>query len=278
MTTTASAPASGGPHGYSLPLSPSGQAAMLTRPPWHFSGEVTMVEYRADPEQVRRFLPPGLDVGADPGGAAAVFASWQWCSETKHELLDPAVNQFNEFLLLIGCEFDGEAMARCPFAWVDAPVPLVRGWVQGMPKQYGTVHLGRAVEVGRAGPRLVPGGRFAGTLSVAGRRVVEAAVTVEQLSAQSPPLHTVPLAHSLVTPQWVGPTSAPVLVASEVSDVEFGPVWTGPADLAFLDTLGPDLAELAPQEVGAGYRFSYAETLHGGRLLDGSGKPDDARC
>ena len=28
-----------GPRGYSLPLSPSGEASMLTPPPWHFTGE-----------------------------------------------------------------------------------------------------------------------------------------------------------------------------------------------------------------------------------------------
>lgn len=257
--------------GYSLPLSPTGQASMLTPPPWHFSGEVILVDYRVDPQIARRFLPPQLSLGADPGAAAAVFASWQWCSDTSVEANDPALNQFNEFLILLGCEFEGQPMARCPFAWVDQPIPLLRGWVQGMPKQFGEVHQSRPGAVGRAAPRLAPGGQFAGSLSVRGRRAVEAGVTLAGVADQPPALHTVPLVHSLTFPAWIpGVRRKPDLVASEVTDVEFSPIWQGAGHVSFPATVGSDLAEfadLAPAEVGDGYVFSYAETLHGGRLL-----------
>jgi enduracididine biosynthesis enzyme MppR len=257
--------------GYSLPLSPTGQASMLTAPPWHFSGEVILVDYRADPRAARRFLPPQLSLGAEPGAAAAVFASWQWCSDTNAEVTDPALNQFNEFLILLACEFEGQPMARCPFAWVDQPIPLLRGWVQGMPKQFGEVHQSRSGTLGRAAPRLAPGGRFAGSLSVRGRRVVEAGVTLASVADQPPALHTVPLVHSLTFPAWVGDSARkPDLVASEVTDVEFSQVWQGDGQLSFPATTGSDLAEfasLAPVEVGDGYVFSYSETLRGGRLL-----------
>ncbi|MFD0885051.1 enduracididine biosynthesis enzyme MppR [Streptosporangium algeriense] len=257
-----------GPFGYSLPLSPSGQASMLTPPPWHFSGEVIMVEYRVDPAAAARFLPPGLTLGADPGAAAAVFAEWQWCSASGEELAEPASNQFAEFLVLIGCEREGVPVARCPYAWVDQVVPLVRGWVQGMPKQFGVVHQSRATAVGRGGPRLAPGGRFHGSLSVNGRRAVEAAVTLNGRTDAKPFLHTVPLAHTLVFPDWASTGAGrPTLVASEVTDVEFSDVWKGEAELRFLDVLGEDFAELFPVETGDGYVFSYSETLCGGRIL-----------
>ncbi|MFQ6146243.1 aminotransferase class I/II-fold pyridoxal phosphate-dependent enzyme [Streptomyces seoulensis] len=77
MTTSVA----GSLRGYSLPLSPSGTSARLTPPPWHFSGEVVMVDYHVDRAAAARFLPPELDPGADPGQAAAVFTHWQWCSE-----------------------------------------------------------------------------------------------------------------------------------------------------------------------------------------------------
>lgn len=259
--------------GYSLPLSPTGQASMLTPPPWHFSGEVILVEYQADPRVIRRFLPPQLSLGAEPGAAAAVFASWQWCSDTSAEVTEPALNQFNEFLILLGCEFEGQPMARCPFAWVDQPIPLLRGWVQGMPKQFGEVHQSRPGAVGRAAPRLAAGGRFAATLSVRGRRVVEAGVSLTGAADAPPALHTVALVHSLTFPAWIGDSARkPDLVASEVTDVEFSQVWQGAGQLSFPPTTGSDLADfarLAPVEVGAGFVFSYAETLHGGRLLAG---------
>lgn len=257
--------------GYSLPLSPSGQASMLTPPPWHFTGEVMLVEYRVDPGIARRFLPPQLSLGAEPGAAAAVFASWQWCSDAGTELADPALNQFQEFLILLGCEFAGQPMARCPFAWVDQPIPLLRGWVQGMPKQFGEVHQSRSGTVGCAAPRLAPGGRFAGNLSVRGHRIVEAGVTLADLAEQPPALHNVPLVHSLTFPAWIADSARkPDLVASEVTGVAFSQAWRGIGQLSFSGTAGPELADfasLAPVEIGSGYVFSYAETLHGGRLL-----------
>ncbi|AEW99245.1 enduracididine biosynthesis enzyme MppR [Streptantibioticus cattleyicolor] len=257
-----------GPHGYSLPLSPSGRAAMLTPPPWHFSGEITMVDYRVDPDAAARFLPPGLTLGPDPGAAAAVFATWQWCSDSGAELTDPSRSQFSEFLILLGCAYRDEAMARCPYAWVDQAVPLVRGWVQGMPKQYGAVHQTRHGLPGRAGSRRQENGLFAGALSVHGRRVVEASVTLTAPAPNPPRLHTVPLVHSLVTPPWTTPDPRPApLSASHVTDVEFADIWTGTAQLRFLDTPDDDFATLAPVEVGAGHVFSYAETLVSGREL-----------
>ncbi|MFF3671285.1 enduracididine biosynthesis enzyme MppR [Microtetraspora malaysiensis] len=257
------------PRGYTLPLSPSGRSAMVTPPPWHFSGEVVMVDCRVDPDAAARFLPPELTLGPDPGAAAAVFAEWQWCSDGGAELADPVQCQFAEFLILVACEYRGRSLARCPYAWVDQPVPLVRGWIQGMPKQFGAVHQIRPVRSGRAGPRLEPGGRFDAALSVYGRRVVEATVTLEGQVAEPPFLHTVPLVHTRLFPAWV-PAEEPQsrLVVSEVSDIEFSDVWAGRADLRFVDVHDPDLATLAPVEVGAGYVFSYAETLHHGRPLE----------
>jgi enduracididine biosynthesis enzyme MppR len=256
------------PTGYSLPLSPSGRSSMVTPPPWHFAGEIVMVDYRVDPDAAARFLPAELAPGRDPGAAAAVFAEWQWCSDSGDELTDPARCQFSEFLVLLSCEYRGRPMARCPYAWVDQPTPLVRGWIQGMPKQFGAIAQTRTKQVGRAGPRTAPGGRYDGTLAVYGRRVAEATVTLTGRAAEPPPLHTVPLVHTRLFPAWVrGQRPLTQLVLSEVTDVAFSEVWSGPAELRFLPAAEEDLAGLAPVEVRRGHVFSYAETLVGGRLL-----------
>lgn len=258
-----------GPIGYSLPLSPHGTSSMLTPPPWHFSGDVVMVDYRVDPERVARFLPAGLGLGDDPGAAAAVFADWQWCSDSAAELDTPQQCQFGEFLILLGCAHGERAMARCPYAWVDSAVPMMRGWVQGMPKQYGAIHQTRPRSVGKAGPRVTAGGRFAGTASVHGARIAEATVSLTARADTPPPLHSVPLVHSRVFPTWT--SDAPPreqLVTSTVTDVEFTDVWSGTAELTLFDALDGDFAALAPVEVGAGHVFGYAETLRGGELLE----------
>jgi len=260
-----------GPHGYSLPLSPSGDSSMLTPPPWDFAGDIVMVEYRVDPDSAAAFLPPGLSLGADPGAAAAVFAQWQWCSDSGAELRDPQRCQFGEFLILLACEFEGRPMARCPYAWVDSPVPMLRGWLQGMPKQFGAIQQSRPIPVGRAGTALDTGARYDAALSVHGRRIAEASVTLRDTVSTRPHLHDVPLVHTRLFPGWVE-DEAPVsqLVASTVKNVEFSEMWTGPADMRLFDEAGPglaDLGRLAPVEVGAGFKFYYAETLCGGVLL-----------
>ncbi|HYQ62595.1 enduracididine biosynthesis enzyme MppR [Actinophytocola sp.] len=261
-----------GPGGFSLPLSPSGEAAMITPPPWHFSGEVVMVDYRVEPDAAARFLPPELDLGPDPGAAAAVFAQWQWCSDSGAELTDPARCQFAEFLILLGCSYAGRSLARCPYAWVDGAVPLVRGWIQGMPKQFGAVHMTRDMRVGRAGAQ--HNRRVDGTLSVYGRRVAEASVRLTGEVVEPPLLHTVPLVHTRMFPSWVPDEETTAqLVTSVVTGVEFSEVKAGDAELSIFAEPDSDLAGLAPVEIGSGYVFSYAETLCHGRLLtetDGS--------
>ncbi|MCP3802848.1 enduracididine biosynthesis enzyme MppR [Allokutzneria sp. A3M-2-11 16] len=256
------------PHGYSLPLSPNGLSSMITPPPWHFAGEVIMVDYRVDPERAASFLPPGLTLGADPGAAAAVFAEWNWCSDDSAELAEPQRCQFAEFLIFIACEYQGRPLARCPYAWVDKSVPMMRGWVQGMPKQLGSIHQTRPKLVGRTGPTPGSGGRYDGTLSVNGRRVVEATVTSQDVLAEPPLLHNIPLVHTKTSPAWIdGEQPVSQLVTSRVDGVEFSPIRTGPASLRFHDMIDADFAGLAPVSVGAGYTFHYAETLHGGTLL-----------
>ncbi|WKX74044.1 enduracididine biosynthesis enzyme MppR [Streptomyces sp. XD-27] len=254
--------------GYSLPLSPSGTSATLTPPPWNFSGEVVMVDYHVDPAAAARFLPPELDPGTDPGQAAAVFAHWQWCSEPGTELADPGASQFSEFLILLGCEYRGRRLARCPYAWVDQPVPLLRGWVQGMPKQFGEVHQTRPMRVGKAGPLGSAAGTYHGTAATGGRRIAHASVSVTAPAAEPPALHTVPLVHSRVQPPWLAGEQPPVgLVTSTVTGVEFSEVWSGDANLEMFDVLDADFASLRPVSVGRGHVFGYAETLVSGQAL-----------
>src|SRR5262249_29015224 len=72
------APVSGGPRGYSLPLSPEGTASLVPSPPWHYVGDFIVIEYWADPDAVAAVLPPRMAPFADdPGRCAALFVDWQ---------------------------------------------------------------------------------------------------------------------------------------------------------------------------------------------------------
>jgi acetoacetate decarboxylase len=238
---------------------------MVPAPPWHFSGDALWVTCRVRPQAAAAFLPEGLAPGPDPGAAAIGFYDWQWCSASGAELRDPGRAQFKECMIALGCVLGAEPVARVPYAWVDSAVPLVRGFIQGMPKLFGSVYLTRGFPVGR-GPRREPGGEFTGTLSADGRRILSASVTLTESVGEAPPLAASPLIHTRHLPAWE-PGEEPLeeLVRSGTSDVAFAAIWRGEAELTFHDIADPDLSSLAPVEVGPGYVFSYAETLAPGR-------------
>lgn len=242
---------------------------MVPAPPWHFAGDALWITYRVDPEAAASFLPRRMRQGADPGAAAIGFFDWQWCSDSGAELGDPVQAQFKECLILLPCLLEDQPVARVPYAWVDSAVPLLRGYMQGMPKMFGSVWLTRSFPVaGRAGVRRQPAARFSGTISAHDRLVASAAVTITERLTCPPPLADRPLAHTRHFPAWhPGEEAAEELVIAKTSNVEFSDIWQGDAALSFHDVRDADLARLAPVEVGRGYMFSYAETLAPGRRV-----------
>jgi acetoacetate decarboxylase len=246
---------------------------MVPPPPWHFAGDALWITYRADPAAAAAFLPAGLRPGPDPGAAAIGFFDWQWCADAGTELRDPVKAQFRECLIALACLLDDQPVVRVPYAWVDSAVPLVRGFIQGMPKLAGSVWLTRGFPVGRAGPRREAGGEFSAVVAADGRRLAAATVTLAAPTDQPPPLADLPLVHTRHFPAWEpGEVALEELVRAAVSDVEFAGIWRGNAEVSFQDISDPDLATLAPVEVGAGYVFQYAETLGPGhRVRSGAG-------
>jgi enduracididine biosynthesis enzyme MppR len=252
--------------GYTVPLTPEGHSSIVPPPPWHFSGELLWIGYRADPAACRALLPAGMTLADREANAAVSFCEWQWCGEDEAELRDPERGQFREVLITLDCEYAGRAVARVPYAWVDAAVPLVRGLLQGLPKLPGSVHLTRAYEVGRASARKAIGGRFDGTLSARGRRLLTGAVEISGPAAVPPALATQPFVHTRHLPGWGDIPEQHDLVRSKVTGAEFGSVWQGRAKLDFADVEGLEIGALAPLAVLDGYVFAYAETLEpGGR-------------
>ena len=254
--------------GYSLPLSASGRSSLVPSPPWHYSGDFLVVEYRVDPTAALSFLPPELEPGTDPGAAAAIFADWQSCSESGEELLDPVRAQYKEFFVVLSASHRGNPVTRCPLMWVDQGFSLARGWLQGFPKKPGSIWMTRPVTVGRAGPRLEEGARFAATCAASDRRLAEATLTLTGLSETGPTVNTPPLVNTRFVPPWDpkgGSLSEHVFAGGR--DREISPVWEGEATLRFYESPSDELALLAPLEVGKGFWFSFGYTVDGGKRL-----------
>ena len=144
--------------GFMVPRTPEGRSSVVPRPPWHYSGDVLTIEYRAEPARVAALLPDGVDLAEeDPGAVAIIWADWQSCSDSQVELLDPVRSQYKECFVVIRCRYNGEHYSRCVYIWVDKDFALARGWYQGYPKKLGSIWMTRPVTVGKAGPRFTFG-------------------------------------------------------------------------------------------------------------------------
>jgi hypothetical protein len=228
-----------------------------------------MMEYLVDPARAAEFLPPGVEPDEE-GRAAAIFGTWQSCSDDGRELMDPVRSQYMEFYVGLMCSVGGRRMVRCAFCWVDKDFSLVRGLIQGYPKKLGSIYATRSSTVGR-GPRIAPGGRFVGTLAANDRRLAEIEVTLERPADSPPESLTAPLAHTRLMPAWA-PDGGAVdeLVTGGSYDQEVADIWEGSGTVSFHAAPDEELDRLAPTKLLRGFRLSFAESLDGGRLINGS--------
>ena len=256
--------------GFLFPRTPSGRSSLIPPPPWHYSGEMLTIEYRTDPERVAELLPEGAGPASeDPGAVALIWADWQSCGDDFEELLDPVRSQYKECFAVVRCEWRGETWSRCVFIWVDKDFALVRGYHQGYPKKLGSIWMTRPITVGRAGPRLEPGGRFGATLAAGDRRLARATISLDE-PAPGPGFVN---GHAMLHDRWWptiesdGTGSMDELVTMRGHDGEVGDVWTGSAELEVLDSPSDELSLLTPEEVIGGYYHRVGVSWKGGTTL-----------
>ena len=48
-----------------FPRSATGKSSLVPPPPWHYSGQMLTIEYRADPAAVAELLPEPLELADD---------------------------------------------------------------------------------------------------------------------------------------------------------------------------------------------------------------------
>jgi acetoacetate decarboxylase len=256
--------------GFLAPRSPEGAASLIPAPPWYYSGDVLTIEYRAASGSVARWLPSGVEpVEDDPDAVAVVFADWQSCDADGAELLDPVRSQYKEAFVVVRCRHGGVTYSRCILIWVDKDFALARGWYQGYPKKIGSIWMTRPVSVGKAGPRLEPGGLFGATLAANDRRLMDARFTIEGDSDTGGFVNALPMLHSRWMPS-IDPSTGDALdelVTMRSRDVELGPVFRGTFDLTLHDAPGEELRSLTPVELIAGYWRQVGATFAGGERL-----------
>jgi len=256
--------------GFMAPRTPEGRASIVPEPPWHYSGDVLTIEYRADPASVAALLPDGVEpADEDPGAVAIIWADWQSCGDAGEELLDPVRSQYKECFVVVRCQRGGEHYSRCVYIWVDKDFALARGWYQGYPKKLGSIWMTRPVTVGRAGPRLERGARFGATLQANDRRLAEVTLTLTGPSDTGGFVNALPMLHSRWMPSIdpAAPDALAELVTMRSQDVELGPAWTGEPAVRLFDAPGEELAALEPKELIAGYWRQVGATFAGGTTV-----------
>ena len=256
--------------GFMFPRSRTGRASLLPPPPWHYSGHMLTLEYRTDPDVVAELLPSGLaPADEDPGAVAVIWADWQSCSDTFEELLDPVRAQYREVFVVIRCKYRGRHYSRCVYIWVDTDYAMVRGHYQGYPKKLGSIFLTRPVTVGRAGPRLSPGGRFGASLAANDRRLLHATFEIRAESGHAGFVNALPMLHHRWMPaiEGDGADSLDELVTMSAYEGEIGRCFSGDFDLRIGESPVEELTRLQPREPIAGYWREVAMSWRSGTTL-----------
>ena len=76
--------------GFTVPLTPQGNSALASVPPWHYSSDCIAIEYWTNPDPIQALLPPGVAVDQTSKGRAFFwFLDWQFTG-SNDELTDPA--------------------------------------------------------------------------------------------------------------------------------------------------------------------------------------------
>ena len=160
---------------------PSGAAALVPSPPWHFAGDVLAVEFWNDPDVSVYILPTGVELDKKcPGHSVALFTDYQFTAQND-EYLDPARYQCRGFSVLLDAMWKGSRIAWCPYCYVDNDAALMRGWIQGYPRKFGAVHQTRSFATASAASvPLAQNSRFSACMSAHGRLLVQARVTLHE--------------------------------------------------------------------------------------------------
>ena len=257
---------------FSVPVTPQGQSALATMPPWHYSSDCLAIEYWADPKAIAALLPPGVSVDEKSAGRAFFwFLDWQFTG-SNDELTDPARYQYREAFVLVEAVFEGMPINYCPYIFVDNDAAIARGWAQGFPKKLASVYQTRSFSASSAAAApLAKGSRFGASVSAHGERLATARIQLEEPVADPATVFNRPTTMRRYFPQLAADRQdkPPVdeLTMSLTDNLAIVDVWTGSAELKLPEVDGEDMHLIAPLRVGRGYRLGMAYSVTDLRIL-----------
>ena len=164
-------------------------------------------------------------------------------------------------------KYQGKIYSRCIYIWVDKDFSAARGQFQGYPKKIGSIHLTRSTTVGKAGPRLQPGGIFGATLAAYDHRLVQAKFTIESESDHAGFVNALPMLHNRWMPaiECNGKDSLNEVVTMSGFDAEIGLTFKGSFELELFSSPVEEFHLLEPEELIKGYYRQVGVSWKGGR-------------
>lgn len=249
--------------GFTPPYTPSGRSSLVPAPPWHYAGQVMSLAFQIDREAGQSLLPDRF--GAATGSAACHFCEWQSTTDGS-ELLDPIYAQYKEFFVLLEADRGGTRAFYCPFIYVDQDMPMVRGWLQGLPKKFGSVWMTRSYDLDHpAAAPLCEGTRFGASLSVKDRRLAEATIRLSGGVVEPIGFLAMPTFGLVGSPTLIGRPSAgeKKLVHTAVELTTRGPAYGATGALHLFESPRDELSALQPRSVVSASFSAFALSVVG---------------
>jgi Acetoacetate decarboxylase (ADC) len=259
--------------GYSIPLSPLGQANLAGDPPWHYSSEILAAEFWVNRQAAQATLPPNVIAdGDDAVRAVIMYLDWQFTASNE-EMLDPARYQYRETFILLDAHWHDLAITYCPYIYVDNDAALMRGMVQGYPKKLGSVFQTRSFAApSPAAAPMKEGTKFGASLSAHGERLADIRVTLRDAIADPTTVFNRPTVMRRYFPRLeAGAHHRPAvdqLTLSLTDNLHLVDLWAGDAEVRIPEVRGEELHALAPIRTGRGFRFGMSYSVTDLRILE----------
>jgi acetoacetate decarboxylase len=252
-------------NGISNPRSVTGGSALVEPTPHHIACDAVHVNFRADPDGIRHFLPPGMEPAEDPTGWVMVADMVKISvSEPDQYWRNPERSNYNECVMGFNVRFDGRDGRFSPLVWVNRDWSMGMGNIMGWGKRLATVERSRLNDVNPGLPTVGPGARAGGLVIRSGSTVLNMSVELDEDSEQLDALPsygaTTFLYRYLASP---GPEIPAVdqLLELPLTNVKMADVWRGKPHLTLGDGDNEELARLGNLELLDGFLYRRGWTL-----------------
>ena len=243
--------------------------------PWFYGTEYTNFLYRAEPEEVAKFLPYPLEPSSDPGICYLAFSKWISLSSKQLDMpiVNPERTQYKEVAIWAGCSYKGKPGQICLYIWVDKDFSMARGWLMGFPKRFGQIEISeyqprnpRMNSLGN-GSKIKCFGSSNSEILFEGKLMIN-----ENINATALPY---PFGSQVFNIRYFpsiekdSPPSILDLVELGADETNYGEdIWEGEGSLRFLSSsLSTDHLSLKPIELLGAYHYSSGYTFNGGKVL-----------